>query len=43
MSSKLCSNIGKNAENQGHSSIMLEMYKQYTDELRTKRATNLKL
>ena len=30
----------KNAENQGHSSIELEMSKQYIDELRGKRASN---
>ena len=31
----------KNAENQGHSSIELEMYKQYIVVLRAKRAYNL--
>ena len=30
----------KNSENQVHSSIELEMYKQYIDELRAKRASN---
>ena len=30
----------KNAENQGHSSIELEIYKQYIAELRAKRAYN---
>ena len=30
----------KNAENQGHRSIELEMFQQYMDELRVKRAAN---
>ena len=30
----------KNAENQGHISIELDMYKEYIAELRSKRATN---
>ena len=33
--------VRQNAENQGHSSIELEMSKQYIDELRAKRASHV--